>query len=292
MSYLFFMDESGHDHRQMPYEVRGGFAIHASKLWTFIQSLVDLEQSCFGVKLSSYGSEIKGEKLLGKQRFKWADQLPPFDDGQRRVLCNSFFHKGSNGLPQTKPEFTAYGQASLRMAQGILQLMRSHECWILAAAIPRGAPKAAVAPNTDLLRKDLVFLFERYFYLLEEKDETGLIVMDQTEAKMDRRMLENFERFFKKTVKGRTRATRIIPSPFFVSSDLAYPVQAADVVIYAINWGYRIPGVWGGETRQEIADTFGGMLNALQYRGKTTYDGKEFPVFGINLVKDPFSNKS
>ncbi|MBK8583318.1 MAG: DUF3800 domain-containing protein [Flavobacteriales bacterium] len=102
------------------------------------------------------------------------------------------------------------------------------------------------------MRKDLVFLFERYYYLLEEKNETGLIVMDQTEAKLDRRMLENFERFFKKTVKGRTRAARIIPSPFFVSSDLAYPVQAADVVIYAINWGYRIPGVWDGETRQEI----------------------------------------
>jgi hypothetical protein len=27
MSYLFFMDESGHDHRNTPYEVRGGVAI-------------------------------------------------------------------------------------------------------------------------------------------------------------------------------------------------------------------------------------------------------------------------
>lgn len=291
MSYLFFMDESGHDHRQMPYEVRGGFAIHASKLWSFIQSLVDLEQSCFGLKLSSYGSEIKGDKLLKKNSFKWADQLSPLDDAQRRTLCNSFFHKGSNGLPQNRPEFTAYGQACLRMAQGILQLMRAHECQILASAIPCGSPKAAIAPNKDLLRKDLVFLFERYYYLLEERNDTGLIVMDQTEAEIDRSMMENFERFFKKTVTGRTRAGRIIPSPFFVSSDLAYPVQAADVLIYAINWGYRIPGIWEGKTRPEIAEAFGGMLNTLQYRGRTTYSGKEFPVFGINLVKEPFSNR-
>lgn len=60
----------------------------------------------------------------------------------------------------------------------------------------------------------------------------------------------------------------------------------------AINRGYRIPSVWEDETRQEIPEAFGGMLNTLQYRGKTTYDGNEFPVFGINLVKDPFSNKS
>jgi hypothetical protein len=28
MSWLLFLDESGHDHKNTPYEVRGGFAIH------------------------------------------------------------------------------------------------------------------------------------------------------------------------------------------------------------------------------------------------------------------------
>ena len=32
MAWLFFIDESGHDHKHMPYEVRGGFAIHVSEL--------------------------------------------------------------------------------------------------------------------------------------------------------------------------------------------------------------------------------------------------------------------
>jgi hypothetical protein len=33
MSWLLFIDESGHDHKNCPYEVRGGVAIHASRLW-------------------------------------------------------------------------------------------------------------------------------------------------------------------------------------------------------------------------------------------------------------------
>ena len=27
MAWLLFLDESGHDHKQMPYEVRGGIAL-------------------------------------------------------------------------------------------------------------------------------------------------------------------------------------------------------------------------------------------------------------------------
>lgn len=37
MSWLLFMDESGHDHKNMPYEVRGGIVIHASEVWPFVQ---------------------------------------------------------------------------------------------------------------------------------------------------------------------------------------------------------------------------------------------------------------
>ena len=39
MSWLLFLDESGHDHRTMPYEVRGGVALHASELWPFVQDM-------------------------------------------------------------------------------------------------------------------------------------------------------------------------------------------------------------------------------------------------------------
>ncbi len=82
MSWLLFLDESGHDHKQMPYEVHGGFAIHASKLWPLISAVRTLEQSMFGAYLHEFGSELKGSKLLAKNRFKWAGQSPKMGEAE------------------------------------------------------------------------------------------------------------------------------------------------------------------------------------------------------------------
>lgn len=70
MSYLLFLDESGHDHKVCPYEVRGGVALHISKLWSFIQDMQALEFRCFGDMLHKFGIEIKGERLLKKEGLK------------------------------------------------------------------------------------------------------------------------------------------------------------------------------------------------------------------------------
>jgi hypothetical protein len=83
MSWLFFQDESGHDHKNMPLEVRGGVAIHASRIWDFVKAMQKAEEDCFGVRLAEYGSEIKGSKLLDNKRCEWAMQEPPLDDGSR-----------------------------------------------------------------------------------------------------------------------------------------------------------------------------------------------------------------
>src|SRR5438105_8793160 len=84
MSWLLFIDESGHDHKTTPLEVRGGVAIHVSKLWSFIQSWQRLELDCFGARLIDYGKEGKGAKLLDKDRFKWAAQCARMSDDDRR----------------------------------------------------------------------------------------------------------------------------------------------------------------------------------------------------------------
>jgi hypothetical protein len=138
MSWLLFMDESGHDHKQMPYEVRGGVALHAKKLWPFEQAWRQLELSAFGAELALYKKEIKGSKLADKDRFKWAAQAPPMPGDQRRKHCLGFLTKGLEKKPPNRQEFTAYGQASLEMARGVFQLLRDHEAVLFAAAIPRG----------------------------------------------------------------------------------------------------------------------------------------------------------
>lgn len=291
MSYLLFIDESGHDHRVIPYEVRGGFAIHAGKLWPFIQAVQALEQSAFGGFLHQYRSEIKGTKLLAKERFDWAAQEGHLDDEARRKHCISFLNKTLQQKKATRTEFTAYGQASLIMARGIFDLLRSHEAVVFAAAIPT-VPKPATYAAKEFLRKDHVFLFERFFYFLEAEKEQGLLVMDETEKVQDRNFVRRMHMYFTRTGVGRQRTAWIVPVPFFVSSDMTYAVQVADVCVYCINWGFRLPRLgMNAPTRPEIQREFGSRLYGLQFEGDGYRDGEVFRTHGIVYVPDPYTGR-
>ena len=290
MSWLFFLDESGHDHRQMPYEVRGGVAIHVGQLWPFIRAVQKLELDCFGCQLSLYKKEIKGSTLLNRKRFRFAAQGDRMLDEARRKHCRSFLTKGLEKKKPVREEFTAYGQACLEMATGICQLLDDHKAMLIASAIPRNVTKPATTEAEEYLRKDHVFLFERFFYLLEEKQEHGVLVMDEVEKTEDRRFVHRMERYFTKTDNGRYRTTWIVPTPFFVSSDMTYAVQAADLCIYCVNWGFRLPLLgMNAPVRDEIANEFGPWLNSLQYRGEGYRDGEVFQSYGIVYVPDPYT---
>lgn len=136
MSYFLFIDESGHDHKNAPYEVRGGVALRTEKLWPFIQAMTNLEQAAFGDALHRYKTEIKGHRLLDKDRFVWAQQDALLDDQARRKYALGFLNKGLVKKPPSRLEFTAYGQASLNMARGIFDLLRTNEAKVFAVAIP------------------------------------------------------------------------------------------------------------------------------------------------------------
>ena len=290
MSWLLFMDESGHDHKQTPYEVRGGVAIHAGRLWPFIQSVQRLELDCFGAVLSLYQKELKGSTLLNKKRFRFAGQDSPMLDEARRKHCRSFLTKGLEKKAPIRDEFTAYGQACLEMAKGVFQLLLDHEAFLFASMIPRGIQKPDNNQAEEFLRKDHVFLFERFFYLLEEKQQHGILVMDEVDKTEDRRFVRRMERYFTKTDNGRYRASWIVPTPVFVSSATSYAIQAADLCIYCVNWGFRLPmlGI-DAEKRDEIATTFGPWLNRLQFCSQVHKDGGVFNSFGIVFVPDPYA---
>ena len=293
MAWLFFIDESGHDHKAMPYEVRGGFAIHVGRLWPFVQDMQRLEVDCFGCRLHTYGKEIKGSTLVDRKRFRFAGQGELFPDGERQRLCRSFLAKGRGGAAPRRDEFTAYGQASLRMARETFGLLRRHEAVVIASAIPRGVAKPPDYRFDSYLRKDVVFLLERFFYFLEGKREHGLLVMDETEKQEDRRFVARMERYFTDAFTGRHRTAWIVPTPFFVSSDMTSAVQAADLCIYCINWGFRLPlrGM-GAERRDEIARMFGRDLADLQFRGDGIRDGRVFVTYGITFVPDPYEARA
>ncbi len=293
MSYLLFLDESGHDHKNAPYEVRGGVAIHSGKLWPFVQSMKNLEVACFGDALHCYGSEIKGHRLLDKDRFRWAAQQDEIDDAARRKHCLSFLNKGTQKEPAkqvpTRFEFSAYGQASLKMARGMFQLLQAHGAKLFAAVIPRSVNKPDTFQAEEYLRKDQVFLLERFFYFLEAEAQFGLLVLDETEKQQDRRFVRRLERYFSATHNGRSRTSRIVPSPFFVSSDMTYPIQAADLCIYCVNHGFRLPARgMSAPVRTEIQSEFGAWLARLQFKGQGYKDGDVFDAYGIVYVENPY----
>lgn len=78
--------------------------------------------------------------------------------------------------------------------------------------------------------------------------------------------------------------------PLFVSSDMTYPIQAADLCIYCVNWGFRVPGSgMVAPARREIADEFGEALGRLQFCGDGFRDGKVFKAYGVVFVPDPYT---
>ena len=93
------------------------------------------------------------------------------------------------------------------------------------------------------LRKDYAYLFERFFYFLEDNaaGEQGIVVFDELEKSQSHLLIDQMRRYFADTVVGQQRSNRIIPEPFFVHSDLTTGVQIADLVAYVISWGFRTP---------------------------------------------------
>lgn len=289
MSWLLFLDESGTDHSHSPYEVRGGVAIHASQIWPLVQRLQSAELEAFGTNLREYRKELKGSKLLDKDRFKWAAQGHWMPGEARRMHVRGFLTKGLERKQPTRDEFTAYGQANIEMARSVFEALRNCEAQLFATAIPSSAQKPEGFTEEDYLRKDLVFLLERFFYFLERRREHGLLVLDQIEKSSDQRFVRQMERYFTKTKSGRSRASTIVPAPLFVASDMTLPVQAADLAIYCVNRGFRLPRQGMDKpARPEIAKEFGPWLKALQYKDRVEREGRVFDSYGILFVPNPY----
>lgn len=290
MSWLLFMDESGHDHKSTPLEVRGGIAIHASRIWAFVREFSDLECDAFGFSRANRGIEVKGSKLLERKRMENADKEPELGDNERRKGAERFVTRSQQHLAPTSREFTAYGQACRAMAHGIFALLEKHGAVLFASAIPRGARKPQSYAFDHFLRKDHVFLQERFYWFLEQKQEHGLFVMDQTEKQNDKRFIRRLHDYYTKTQEGRRRSYWIVPSPLFVDSELSPGVQAADLCIYCINWGFRRPE-WGfhGPARDDIHRDFAGLCGKLQFSGTAVREGNEYRQWGIVYVPDPYN---
>jgi hypothetical protein len=72
MAWLLFIDESGQDHKESPYEVLAGIAVKDEHLWSLICALQEAEKAKFGRRYSKGIHELKGKKLLRRKTFSHA----------------------------------------------------------------------------------------------------------------------------------------------------------------------------------------------------------------------------
>ncbi len=287
---LFFVDESGRDHRQTPYEVLAGVAIRERDLWNLLQAIESAERDTFGVRLAEVGVEFKGRKLLKVKTFRHARQGDPIPLDTRRTWCAEFLRKGHREAlgapaePRRREEFTAYGQAVLDFVHRVYDLCARYHVRVFASMVEPAAPR----PAGDFLRKDYTYLFERFFYYLEDlsADEMGIVVFDELEKAKCRILISQMARYFVETARGRVRSGRVIPEPFFVHSDLTTAVQLADIVAYSLNWGLRLNRMVR-PTRPEI-EPYGQRAFELRYMGHRVNeaDGRDWPVYGITYIED------
>lgn len=71
MAYFLFIDESGIDGHESPYEVLAGVAIEDCVLWNLVWELQAAEVHRFGRRYSAGTRELKGKKILKPKRIVW-----------------------------------------------------------------------------------------------------------------------------------------------------------------------------------------------------------------------------
>lgn len=279
MAYFLFIDESGQDHHDSPYEVLAGVSMPDADIWRFIRAAHNLEMDCFGRKYRENENEIKATRFLKKKTFRLAGQLPAIAMAERTSLAKQALDDGVN---ITKKQLTALAQAKLEYVYKLLLLCQQFRCKIFASIIcgPSVIPK-----DKEMLRKDYVYLFERFYYFLEDQpDEShGIVVFDELDKSASHLLLNQMDKYFKKTSKGRFRARLIIPEPFFVHSDLTTGIQVVDFVAYILSWNCRT-GKLNKPAREEL-NCYWELLKPLRYRTTREISGiLDYVIWSVNIV--------
>jgi hypothetical protein len=139
----------------------------------------------------------------------------------------------------------------------------------------------------NYLRKDYAYLFERFFYFLEDEgsNPSGIVVFDELEKASSHILLDQMHRYFRETAKGRHRSSLIIPEPFFVHSDLTTGIQLADLAAYIISWGVRL----GGMTlpaRAELEEYGDIVCQMRHFSVRQVGDNPLFRIWSFAIIDD------
>jgi hypothetical protein len=289
---LLFIDESGHDGHDLPCEVLAGVAIAEDNLWNLVQAIRSAEREHFGGYLRElHPDEIKGRTLLKKKRFKSAARNVQIPTEELVGLTNSCLRKGleasKQGLTQsgaTERELVAYSRQVLSFVHRVIDLAAGFSAQVFASVVDIAAPR----PEPGRLRKDYVYLFERYFYFLETLPmrERGLIVFDELDKSQSHILLNQMTAYFVGHQTGKYRSSRIVPEPFFVHSDLTTGVFLADLAAYVLGWGWRLRKM-PQPIRKELLP-YATKLHDMQFVGEKPRQAEDgvWHLYGIRYIDD------
>jgi hypothetical protein len=281
MAHFLFIDESGQDHRESPYEVLAGVAIEDRDLWNLVQALQNLEIVQFGARYSKGERELKGKKILKRKVFRHASQMPFIPNPERARLALECM---TNPTTATREQITALAQAKLEYGRELFDLCAQFRVQLFASVVN---PDSVEIDSDAHLRKDYAYLFERFFYYLEDTgpSSSGIVVFDELEKSESHILVGQMDSYFKRSAKGRQRAGRIIPEPFFVHSDLTTGIQIADLAAYILSWGFRLPGM-DKPARTELIP-YCQQLLALRHRAvRPIENNPQFVIWSFVYISD------
>ena len=287
LAYFLFIDESGQDRRDSPYEVLAGVAIEDVRLWDLVQLIRISKCDHFGTRYTRGERELKGKKLLKRKTFRLAGQLPAIPREERSELA---FDCLQHPTEATFSQLTALAQAKLSFAGSVLDIAQSCGVCAFASVVDKNSPP----PEPHVLRKDYSYLFQRFFFFLEDIEALcGIVVFDELEKSRSHVLLSQMDHYFTKFRTGRQRSSRIIPEPFFVHSDLTTGVQVADLIAYITSWGIRFHRDMTQPARREL-DPFAARALRLRHRsvrpgslfGEERDPEEEFGIWSFAWIPD------
>lgn len=276
MAYLLFVDESGHDQRS-PYYVLAGAAVHDTQLWPLVTQIREAESVFFGSRITLGPDELKARKLLKTKVFKHASQMEPIPQPRRAELAASAL---ADGTRVTREQLTALAQAKIDYCSFVLECCAASGVRFFASIVPPNAPR----PSGTMLRKDYAYLFERFFYFVDDQSEheRGLVIFDEIERSKAHILVDQMAAYFQDTRNGRLRSSRIIPEPLFVHSDLSTLIQVADLVAYIVSWNVR----FGSQTEPPRPELNALGQQVLRCRYKAVRSSDRFVVWSLAVIDD------
>jgi hypothetical protein len=289
---LLFVDESGHDNSGTPCEVLAGVAVAEDNLWNLVRAVRAAEKEFFGDYLRNFlMDERKAKRLLKVKRFKSAGRQVHVAEAELAALARSALVKGKKAKEQglekdgsTETELVAYSRQVLRFVHEVLNIAARYNAQVFASMVDPKAPR----PARGGLRKDYIYLFERYFYFLETLSfrERGLVVFDELEKSKAHGLLQQMAAYFLGTEDGKYQSSRIVPEPFFVHSDLTTGVFLADLTAYILGWCWRLRTM-PQPVRPEL-QPYASKLHDMQFQGQKPKPGGSgvWQLYGITYIED------